>query len=310
MLRGARTTAIGCVLLWALLGCSAAAAQGNGRGNAFGHNKRPSSGGTPASSPSAGHDVSVPGADESFAGPSGAGVRAFGSWLDDASMMSAGSGYASFAVSYWRLPGFTEVDVPAFDVGVGLTPRLQVGASVPVYHASETGGPVVRGLGDLQLSSKIQLRDPAAGKRHQIGLAITPMIEVLGAAPSPGTSRVSWALPASVELRRTGWRTYGSAGYFSRGAVFTSGAVEVSVTNRTSVTGTISQSRSIKRDDLSEVLGLAKVRTDISGGATVVASNTIALFGSLGRTLSRVDPNRANLFVVAGLSMSFDAWKP
>ena len=305
MSRHARIAAAG-ALLCVLFDSMPAAAQGNGRGNAFGQNKRPS--GSSTSSPAAGGSDVAAADGASSVSLDGPGIRAFGSWLDDASIMSAGSGYASFAVSYWRLPGFTEVDVPALDVGIALTSRVQVGASVPVYHAREPGGPVARGVGDLQFSSKIQLRDPAAGKRHQIGLAITPMLEVLSTAPVPGSSRVFWALPASIELRRKGWRTYGSAGYFSRGAVFSSGAVEVSVSDRTWITGTVSQSRSVKRDDLSEALGLSPVRTDVTGGATVLVTDTLAVFGSLGRTLSRLDPNRADLFVVGGLSMNFAAW--
>ena len=301
------------MILWALLAPAPAGAQGNGRGNAYGHNKRPStSGSTPAPSPAS--SSSAGGADAAAGEaavvlPEAIGVRAFGSWLDDASMMTPGTGYASFAVSYWRLPGFTEIDVPAFDVGIGLTPRVQVGASIPVYHAREPGGPVVRGLGDLQLSSKIQLRDPSAGTTH-IGFSVTPMVEVLSTAPSPGASRMYWALPVSMEFQGTGWRTYGSAGYFSRGAVFTSGALEFAAAERLWLTGTISQSRSIKRDELSEALGVSKLRTDVSGGATTVLSDTIAVFGSIGRTLSRQDPNRANLFLVGGVSMNFVAWKP
>jgi hypothetical protein len=306
MSRHGRPPAILALLCCLAIDVLPASAQGNGRGNAYGQNKRPSGGG--AVSSTSGGTGEAPAAGR-LAPPilDGSGVRAFGSWLDDASVMTPGSGYASFAVSYWRLPGFTEIDVPAFDVGLAVSPRVQVGLSLPVYHASEPGGPVARGVGDLQLSSKIQLRDPASA-HHGIGVALTPLIEVLSVAPAPGSSRIYWALPGSVELRRDGWRTYGSAGYFSRGAVFASGAVEVSVTDRMWVTGTISQSRSVKEDDLSQALGLSPVRTDVSGGTTVLVTDTFAVFGSLGRTLSRLDPNRADLFVVGGLSINFAAW--
>ena len=310
-----RIVAGSCALLWTLLGVIPAAAQGNGRGNAHGHNKRPSGGSSssgsssPTSSNSAGGSVEAPegNIEAAVVSPEGTGVRAFGSWLDDASMMNPGSGYASFAVSYWRMPGFTEVDVPTFDAGIGLTPRVQVGASVPVYHAGEPGGPVARGLGDLQLTSKIQLRDPSAGG-GQIGFALSPMVEVRSSAPAPGSSRYGWAVPVSMELQRTGWRVYGSTGYFSRGALFASGALEYALTERTWLTGTLSQSHSIKRDDLSEALGLAKVRTDVGGGVTMLVTETIAVFGSVGRTLSTQDANRTDLSLVGGLSMSFVAW--
>ena len=298
--RGARI--IAAAMLCSLLGAALAEAQG--RGNAFGHNKRPS--GAAATSSSA-TDIAVQGG-ASIAMPE-TGVRAFGSWLDDATVIEPGSGYVSFSAGYWRMPGFTEFDVPAFDVGVGLGRRLQVGASVPVYHAREPGGPISRGVGDLVLTAKLQLRDPAASRSRGIGVAVTPMLDVSSVAPEPGSSRTSWALPASLEWQSHQWRAYGSVGYFSRGAIFTSGAFELPVSNRTWLTGTVSQSRSIK-DDGGEMSGIPRVRTDVSGGATFAATPTIAVFGSAGRTLSRIDPNRSNLSLVAGVSMNFAAWQP
>jgi hypothetical protein len=295
-----------CLSLCALLVPGPAAAQGNGRGNAFGHNKRPSTGGGSTSTAASSGTSSAAAEGGSPVQPQGTGIRNFGSWLDDASVMAPGSGFMSFAVGYWRMPGFTEFDVPAFDVGLGVTNRVQVGASVPVYHAGEPGGPIARGLGDMYLSSKIQLRDPAGTGTH-IGFAIVPVLEWLSVAPAEG-SRASWALPGAVELQGSGWRTYGSAGYFSRGSVFAAGALEVSVSRRAWVTGTISQSRSVKRDDLSEALGFAKGRTDVSGGLTFAASDAMALFGNVGRTLSTVDPNRAILSITGGLAVNFAAW--
>lgn len=308
MHRRLRPYAIGHLLFCALLAASPAAAQGNGKGNALGHNKRPS--GSAATSSTAASGAADSSGSSFPSGLDGAGVRNFGSWLDDASVMTPGTGYASFAVGYWRMPGFTEVDVPSFDVGIALTRRVQVGASLPVYHAAEPGGPVARGLGDMYLSSKIQLREPAGGAHPRLGLAVIPVVEVLSTAPADGASRYKWGIPVAVELQRQGWRAYGSAGYFSRGSVFTSGAVEKSIADRVWLTGTISQSRSIKRDDLSEALGIPKVRTDISGGAAVPLSSTVVVFGMAGRTLSSTDPNRATLSLAGGLSVSFAAWQP
>jgi hypothetical protein len=287
------------LLLCAVLAPLPVSAQGNSHGNAFGHGNGGAGGVT--TGPSAAGAPAVQ--------PDGTGVRNFGSWLDDASVMPPGGGFMSCAVGYWRTPGFTELDAPSFDVGVGLTRRVQVGASVPVYHASEPGGPVARGVGDLYLSSKIQLRDPAGGKSRRVGLAVIPVVEILSVAPATGGGRVSWALPGSIEVQRNGWRAYGSAGYFSRGSLFASGAVEVSLTDRAWATGTISESRSNTRDDLSRALGFSKTRTDVSGGVTVAVSNTMAVFGTIGRTISQQDPNSARLFITGGLSMNFAAWQ-
>ena len=283
----------------ALCGLLAQPAAAQGRGNAFGHGKGATSAGAAATASSAGS----PSAADGGAGPApDTGVRNFGAWLDDASVLAPGGGFTSFSVGYWRLASFTEVDAPSFDVAFGLTKRVQAGASVPVYHASAAGAPSVRGIGDLYLTSKIQLREPAAGT---FGFAVIPLIQVLSAEPLPGAGRVSWAVPVSLEYQGTGWRTYGSTGYFSRGSLFASAAVEIAVASRTWVTGTLSQSHSIRDDTSADLLGLSANRTDVSGGATWAASDAVALFGAIGRTLGRDDGSATQLFLSGGLSVSW-----
>ena len=280
-----------------------ARAQGKGHGNAFGHAKGSTSAGAAAT-------ASTPGAAAADAGGGPApdtGVRNFGTWLDDASVLAPGGGFSSFSVGYWRLSSFSEIDAPSFDVAFGLTKRVQVGASVPVYHASAPGAPAVRGIGDLYLSSKVQLREPAPGS---FGFAVVPLIHVLSAEPATGTSRVGWAVPVSLEYQGTGWRAYGSTGYFSRGSLFASAAIELPVGNRTWVTGTLSQSHSLRDDATADALGLSANRTDVSGGVTWAASDAVALFGAIGRTLSRDDGSATKLFVSGGLSVAWAVRNP
>jgi hypothetical protein len=298
----ARRAAIVGLLLSCTAFVSTAAAQGKGNGNANGHGKKqgaaiaPSQGATMAPSAAGAPDL-----------PAGTGVRNFGSWLDDASVMSPGEGAMSFSFGYFRTPAYRELDLPALDGTVGITRRVQFGVSAPLYYAGEPGGPAVRGLGDVYLTGKVQLLDPSATSRR-IGFAVIPVVEVLTYAPRPGAGRVSWALPASVELRGERWRTYGSAGYFSRGSLFASGALEVALSDAAWVTGSISQSHSIAADDLSTALGLSPNRTDISGGVGIIPGPGMAVFTSIGRTISAQDANSTSLFLIAGVSFSFDVW--
>lgn len=89
----------------ALLGlvavCHAAAAQGNGHGNAFGHFK------STATPPPPSTQV-----DSQGARILGSGVRNFGSWLDDASIQEPGRGHVSIGMSVFRTPAYREVDLP------------------------------------------------------------------------------------------------------------------------------------------------------------------------------------------------------
>jgi hypothetical protein len=244
--------------------CSPAAAQGNGHGN-----------------------------------PNGTGVRNFGSWLDDASVLDPGSGFVSIGLGLWRSPVYSEVDLPTIDSGFAVTRRLQVGMTIPYYHASEAGIAAAHGFGDVYLNAKVQLRAPGAG---QTGVSAIPMLEILNTAPLDGSSRVQWALPVSVERQMSGWRLMASGGYFSRGALFGAGALEFELSDRAWLTGSLSHSYSTHHDNLSAALGLHKARTDVSGGLTYALRPDIAVYGTLGRTISGQDVNSASLIASGGIS--------
>ena len=271
------------------------AAQGNGHGHAYGLLK--SSTGTPSSGGAAQVQPAAAG-----------GVRNFGSWLDDASLMTPGSGSLTVSFGWFRSPLFHEFDAPVADGGIGLTRRVQLGFSMPYYHVNEPGGPVVRGLGDLYLSSKVQLREPSP-RHNGLGFAVVPIVEVLSGEPGGG-NRFNWAVPLAVELQRGNWRAFGSTGYFSQGSVFASGAVEVSAAPRVTLTATLTQSHSTIGDDPAATLALSRTRTDVSGGATYMLTPGLAAFGTVGRTISQQDANAASIVVSGGVSFNFDAWRP
>jgi hypothetical protein len=274
----------------ALAGARSASAQGNGRGNAFGHYKSTVSAASHPSSAAA------------EPGISGTGVRNFGSWLDDASVLEVGSGFVSVGFGLFKTPVYRETNLPSIDSAIAIHPRVQVGMSVPYYRATVAGSPVGRGFGDVYLNTKIQLREPSPDRA---GFGLIPMIEVLSVSPPDGGSRVTWALPASVELQREGWRLYGTGGYFSRGAVFGSGAIEFELSDRAWVNGAVSHSYSIRHDDLSAALGLRKARTDVNGGVTFAVRPDVAIYSSLGRTISARDDNSATFIFNAGVSLGF-----
>jgi hypothetical protein len=232
----------------------------------------------------------------------GVDVRSFGTWLDDASVMEAGSGFMTLGFAYWRGPESREFDLPMVEGGVAIHPRVQVGMSFPYYYAGQPGGPTARGLGNVYVTTKVQLRDPSS---HPLGFAITPMLEVLDAAPFAGAGRVNWALPANVEFRREGWRAFGSGGYFSRGALFASGAVEAALSDRSWVMASLSQSYSTKADELTVALALPRGQTDVTGGLTVALNPKLAVFGTVGRSISHREIDAGTLNFAGGVSFNF-----
>ena len=275
-----------------------AAAQGN---SAFGHSHNgsrvtaPSSTTSTSQSPSAG-SVSTEGSTY------GVDVRNFGTWLDDATVMEPGSGFVTIGLAYWRGSAFREFDVPMVDSGMAVHERVQVGMSFPYYYAGAPGSPVAKGFGNVYMTTKVQLRDPAS---YPVGFAVTPMLEILDSAPVTGGGRVNWALPANVELRREGWRAFGSGGYFSRGALFASGAIEAALSDRAWVVASLSQSYSLRADELTAALALPRGQTDVTGGLTVALSPKIAAYTTVGHTISNREINAGTLNLTGGVSFNF-----
>ena len=279
-----------------VLAAAPAAAQGNGHGHALGRYKPKSN-----PPPSASSTTAAPSAESV---PVVGGVRQFGSWLDDASLVEPAHGYASISIGHYRSLGGRQTDFPIVDGAFGLTPRLQVGVSVPYYRLTFNDGTRISGLGDVYPSTKVSIVAPENTERR-IGLALSPVLEVLG-NPDPITnSRVFWGLPVNVELRRDRYRVYGSGGYFSRGALFGSGALEVPVHERVILTGVLAYTRALNEDPGADTLALSRIRMDVSGAAAYVLSPSFVLFGSLGRTISAKDVNASSLVVSGGISVSF-----
>ena len=295
-MRGNDRSRLACLVAAALALPALAAAQGN---SAFGHSHN----GSRVTAPSSSTSANAPSASITSEAPSyGVDVRNFGTWLDDASVMDAGSGFVTLGFAYWRGAEFREFDFPMIDTGVAVHQRVQVGISFPYYYAGPPGGPVARGLGNVYLTAKVQVRDPGS---QPVGFAVTPMLEVLDTAPLTGGNRVNWALPANVEFRREGWRAFGSGGYFSRGALFASGAVEAALADRAWLMASLSQTYSTKADELTAALGLPRGQTDVTGGLTVALNSRIAVYGNIGHTISNREINAGTLNLTSGVSFNF-----
>ena len=231
--------------------------------------------------------------------------RQFGSWLDDASASTPGEGRTGIGMGYWRVSGGSQVDVPMLDLGYGLTNRFQVSASVPFYRTSFEGT-TVRGLDDMYMSAKFTAIDPAQNDA-QFGVAVSPVLEVLSAGAPDG--RLHFALPVSFELRRQPYRVYGSAGYFTRGSVFSAAAIEFAASSGLVFTTALTQSYSTKEDPLSDQLGVGKQRMDVNVGVGYPLAEIAAAYVSVGRSLTSIDEGGTSLGISGGISFRFAAAK-
>ena len=292
-------------LLVALVCAHEAAAQGKGRPKAPKAPKAPAATtSSPTTAPAAAGAVTpsspvMTPVDAASPVPS---FRQFGSWLDDASAGTAGEGRTGIGIGYWRVGGGSQINVPMLDVGYAFTDRVQASMSVPFYRSSFDGA-TARGLDDIYLAGKVTLIDPSLTV-SELGVAISPVVEVL----SPGSDqRLHYGLPVSVELRRLPFRVYGSAGYFSRGALFTAGAVEWNSASGYVLSGAITQSYSTQEDAALDTLGVGRRRADVSGSVAHALGRSAAAYVSVGRTLTSMDEGGTSFSLSGGISFRFAA---
>jgi hypothetical protein len=212
-------------------------------------------------------------------------------WMDDASVMPPGGVWLGVSMVRWHGSGLTETIVPVLDGAIGLLPRLQFGASVPR---------VAGGLGTTFLSGKIAVYADDAGS---VAVAVAPTLEIAGSAAMQGRSgesRVHWGLPVSVQLDRAATRIYGSSGYFSPGIWYLGAGIGRSVADRVSVSGSVS--RAWAGTAIPSVPG--QRRSEIGGGASYDVSSSVAVFGSVSRTLGMTPEEGAGTTLSVGVSLS------
>jgi len=222
-------------------------------------------------------------------------------WLDDASLLSPGSTSLTIGIARWSGTDLSEVNFPIVDAAVGVTPRFQIGASVPFIVGSADGTGPVGGVGTSYFSGKIAL--PTGGS--SLKLAISPVLEILGAGAAqtlaPDSSRVQVGLPVSAELGQDRARVFASTGFFSRGVWFAGGGVSVQATPK--VGTSVSFTRSWSGDSTT---GVSRSRAELSGGAAYAVKPWIAVYGALGRTIGTTDDNGAGTTISGGVSFLFD----
>jgi hypothetical protein len=229
--------------------------------------------------------------------------RQFGTWLEDASAPEKGQGYTNIGVGYWRLQDMTQTNVPMLGAGVGVSDRLGVSATVPFYRTNYAGT-TARGIDDVYLGANYNLIDPTLTVR-EVGLSVGAVMEVL--SPGATDGRVHFAIPLAVELRRQPFRVYGTAGYFTRGAVFGGAALEWTGPRQFVLSGILTQSRSIKADAALDGLAVSRQRADVMASVAHAIGGSATGYVSVGRSLTSLAEGGTSLALNGGISVRFSA---
>ena len=223
-------------------------------------------------------------------------------WIDNANLMAPGAIWLGISMVRWQNAGVSQMSVPVVDAAVGMTPRLQIGASVPRIAASDAlGRPAA--LGTAFFNAKVGIINDST---RPLKLAMTPTLEVLNTsaldvAPTE-QSRVQWGLPVSAEVDRGALRAYGSSGYFSPGVWFAGAGVGTQIGSRTGVAVSFSHAWSSSAVD--DILPAAPRRNDISTGISMALTSNVGVFGSVGRTFKTDAQFGAGTTVALGLSLT------
>lgn len=282
MLLARRTSTITASVALALaVAVSPALAQGKSKGK--GHKGKPPSS-SPLPAPSAGGGAAA----VSTASPL--------SWLDDASVLTPGSVTVGISAARWSGTDASELDVPIVDAGLGIAPRVQIGASVPRIAPGPDGAEPAGGLGTSYFSGKVALLTGSAVK-----LAVSPLVEVLGTSAAQalpaGSSRLQFGLPVSVEIEQGSSRVFASTGFFSRGALFAGGGAGFQATPSIGIS--VAFTRSWVND---EAAAIKRDRRELSGGMSWFVRPQIAVYGALGRTIATSNENGAGHTISAGVT--------
>ena len=224
-------------------------------------------------------------------------------WMDNATLMTSGSVWVGLSMVRWSGGGVSEVLVPVVDASIGLTPRVQLGATVPrVGGSSDPAGPE-GGLGTTFVNAKISVLENEA---RAIRVAVSPTLEILSRAAAQsapaGQARVQWGLPVSVDFDRGTRRFYGSAGYFSPGVWYAGAGAGTVVRERVGVS--ISFSRAWSSTSSLDPLISAPSRNDLSGGVSMDLTPNVGVFGSIGRTIGTSAENGSGTTLSVGLSLT------
>jgi hypothetical protein len=216
--------------------------------------------------------------------------------------MAPGAIWVGISTVRWQNAGVNEMSFPVVDAAVGMTPRLQIGASVPRLVASDALGRP-SGLGTTFLNAKIGILDDS---ERPLKAAVTPTLEILGNlamqfAPA-GQNRVQWGLPVSLELDRGIARIYGSAGYFSPDVWYTGAGAGTQFGSRVGLS--VSFSRAWSRSVLDDPSVPAPRRHDVSTGVSLNLTPNVGVFGSVGRTFKTDAQFGAGTTVSVGVSLT------
>jgi hypothetical protein len=221
-------------------------------------------------------------------------------WIDNANLIAPGAVWIGISTVRWQNAGASQISFPVVDAAIGMTPRFQIGASVPRIVSSEALNQP-GGLGTTFFNAKVGILNDS---ERSLKVAAAPTLDVLSEAAMQFApieqSRVHWGLPVSAEFDR------GNSAYAARLAISpgvgTGAGAGTEIGTRVGVA--VSFSRSWSRSALDDPTLAAPSRHDLSTGVSLDLTPRVGVFGSIGRTFNTAAQYGAGTTVSIGVSLT------
>ena len=241
---------------------------------------------------------------------SGERTNAPGALLDDYETPAAGTATITFGAGYLKVPDGYDVWAPSTSLMLGLTDWLSVsGYSSLSKNQFETFGTTA--VGDTYVSAKIRLVREGEGRP---GIAVQPVLEVLGRPSLANNPRAPDKVNAALGgiIGKNLWdtlRVYNHTGYFTRGIVFNSAAVEITrFSHITPVVwatfGALTDNRTVAAE-----IGANASRLNVGGTLGFRMSQNWTGWVNASRSLGRRDFNSTDISVGGGISYAMRMWE-
>jgi len=238
-------------------------------------------------------------------------LSAPGAMLDDHEVAAAGTLTATLDAFYGRVNAGFDRALPALDLTLGLTKRLDVSLSGSLsknrYESFRTTAP-----GDSYIAAKVLVVPEG---RHRPAVTFQPVLEVLG-RPSlannlepPG--KVNGVFGGIVGKSFDHFRVYNHSGYFTRGIFFTSAAVEfTSLFKRVTPVVYATYGALTRHRDLAAEVQNNTSQPTVGGTLGFRISENWSGYVSGGHGIGRRDQNTVDYQIGGGISYTLRLWEP
>lgn len=238
-------------------------------------------------------------------------LSAPGALLSDHDLAAPGTMTVTLGAYYGRVSAGFDRALPAGDVSIGLTKRLDLGISGSLTK-NRFGDFGTTAPGDSYISARL-LVIPEGDRRP--ALTFEPVLEVLGrpslANNALAPNKVNGVFGGIVGKSFDHFRIYNHSGYFTRGIFFSSAAVEFNTLFKrvTPVVYCTFGTLTANRDAAAERLNNSS-QANLGGTLGFRISDNWSGYVSGSRGIGRRDLNTADFQIGGGISYTLRLWEP